>query len=127
MLLELDQPLTIQGDNRQTIRLICEECAKLQTKLRRVDIHNHWLKQEYATGRIQVEWKETAEMIADGLTKALPKIKFNRFVNQLGLQDIGERLSKIRRMEELRDQIKSAKEQEQELELKTGGRCITKQ
>ena len=65
-------------------------------------------------------------MIADGLTKALPKIKFNRFVNQLGLQDIGERLSKIRRMEELRDQIKSAKEQEQELELKIGGRCIRK-
>ena len=43
-------------------------------------------------------------MIADGLTKALLKIKFNHFVNQLGLQDIRERrLSKIRRIEELRD------------------------
>ena len=49
-------------------------------------------------------------MIADGLTKALPKIKFNHFVSQLGLQEIRERLSKIRRIEELRDQIKSARE-----------------
>ena len=42
-------------------------------------------------------------MIADRLTKALLKIKFNHFVNQLGLQDIRERLSKIRRIKELRD------------------------
>jgi hypothetical protein len=125
MLLELDEPLAIQCDNRQTIRLICEESAKLQTKLRHVDIHNHWLRQEYASGRIQVNWKETTEMVADGLTKALPKIKFSTFVSQLGIQEIGERLSMIRRMEELRDQIQSAKEQE--LELKTGGRSIKKQ
>jgi hypothetical protein len=64
-------------------------------------------------------------MAADGLTKALPRHKFSNFVSQLGIQDIRERLSKIRRMEELRDQIKS--EREQELELKTGGRCIKKQ
>jgi hypothetical protein len=50
--LNLDKPLVIQYDNRQTIRLVYEELAKLQTKLRHVDIHNHWLRQEYTSGRI---------------------------------------------------------------------------
>jgi hypothetical protein len=35
--LELDEPLAIECDNRQTIRLLAES-AKLQTKLRHVDI-----------------------------------------------------------------------------------------
>ena len=40
--LELNEPLAIECDNRQTIRLLVE-LAKLQTKLRHVDIHSHWL------------------------------------------------------------------------------------
>jgi hypothetical protein len=39
--LELNKPLVLQCDNRQTIRLICDESAKLQTKLRHVDIYNY--------------------------------------------------------------------------------------
>ena len=39
-----DQRIQIQCDNRQTIRLVTEEIARLQTKLRHVDIHNHWLR-----------------------------------------------------------------------------------
>ena len=31
--LEIDKPLTIECDNRQTIRLLVEQSAKLQTKL----------------------------------------------------------------------------------------------
>lgn len=37
---------SIQYDNRQTIRLLEEKASKLITKLRHVDIHNHWLRQE---------------------------------------------------------------------------------
>ena len=39
--LELNEPLVIQCDNKQTIRLVVEDSAKLSTKLRHVDIHNH--------------------------------------------------------------------------------------
>ena len=43
---QLDQHrIEIQCDNAQTIRLVTEEITKLQTKLRHVDIHNHWLRQ----------------------------------------------------------------------------------
>jgi hypothetical protein len=37
--LRLDEALAIQCDNRQTLRLLNEESAKLITKLRHVDIY----------------------------------------------------------------------------------------
>ena len=64
--------ITIKCDNKQTIRLVTEEISLLQTKLRHVDIHNHWLRQEVLSERINVEYVQSSEMIADGLTKALP-------------------------------------------------------
>ncbi|EFQ86666.1 hypothetical protein PTT_18034, partial [Pyrenophora teres f. teres 0-1] len=40
--IQLENPtVTIQCNNKQTIRLVTEEISKLQTKLRHVDIHNH--------------------------------------------------------------------------------------
>ncbi|KAK1920498.1 hypothetical protein P3342_002798 [Pyrenophora teres f. teres] len=84
--IQLENPtVTIQCDNKQTIRLVTEEISKLQTKLRHVDIHNHWIRQEVSTGRISVEYTPTADMIADGLTKALPPNKWPEFLQQLGL------------------------------------------
>src|SRR5436190_12400716 len=52
---------------RWTLRLVTEESMKLSTKLRHVDIHNHWLRQEYAERRVLFEWTPTRDMIADGL------------------------------------------------------------
>ena len=46
--LQLNEPLVIECDNSQTLRLVTEESMKLSTKLRHIDIHNHWLCQEYA-------------------------------------------------------------------------------
>ena len=105
MQLELDEKLVIQCDNRQTIRLITEESAKLQTKLRHVDIHNHWLRQEHAAGRVQVIWTRTIDMIADGMTKALGKEKHSGFLDQLGFEHIGQTLAVEQRMEAIRDEI----------------------
>jgi hypothetical protein len=103
--LELDEPLVIECDNRQTIRLLVEEVTKLQTKLRHVDIHSHWLRQEVQRGSIQLNWRETKKMMADGLTKALGKTLFQRFREMIGLEDQTERLILIRREDELREQL----------------------
>ena len=87
--IELDaRTVTIQCDNKQTIRLVTEEVSRLQTKLRHVDIHNHWIRQEVSKGKIKVEYVQSAEMIADGLTKVLPGSKWEGFLQQLGLVDM---------------------------------------
>ena len=75
LIVKLDDPLSIQCDNRQTLRLINEESAKLVTKLRHVDIHNHWLRQEVRCKRVGLTWVPTRDMMADGLTKSLGRQK----------------------------------------------------
>ncbi|KAI0992677.1 hypothetical protein K3495_g15508, partial [Podosphaera aphanis] len=54
--LDLNHEAIISLDNQQTIRLISKETPKLVTKLKHVDIHQLWLRQECQAGRIQVEW-----------------------------------------------------------------------
>jgi hypothetical protein len=75
-------------DNAQTVRLTQGDVDRIQTKLRHVDIHQMWLRQEVDAGRITVEWKPTAEMPADGYTKLLPRQKHENFIKQLGMKDI---------------------------------------
>lgn len=66
-----EEHLRIHCDNKQTIRLITDNSPRLQTKLRHVDVHNLWIRQEVKEGRINVEYIPTKNMIANGLTKAL--------------------------------------------------------
>jgi hypothetical protein len=115
--LELDEPLAIECDNRQTIRLLAES-AKLQTKLRHVDIHSHWLRQEVQRGAITLTWRESKKMMADGLTKALPRAPFDQFVGMIGLEDQEQRLKSIRREEDLREQLKELKSNERVVEAR---------
>lgn len=97
---QMDDPtIRIDCDNTQTINLVTAEIATLKTKLRHVDIHNHWLRQEVQGGRVQVKYTKSTDMIADGLTKALPAGKWNRFLYQLGLEDIQERQQQSRKQE----------------------------
>ena len=76
-----------------------EEIAVLQTKLRHVDIHNHWLRQEVQNRKISVEYTESAQMIADGLTKALQNNDFKRFVEHMNLRDVHHLLAKKRELD----------------------------
>jgi len=46
-------------------------------------------------------------MIADGLTKALPKQRFKSFVNIIGIVDIKEQLNKEKQLEDLRKNIRA--------------------
>jgi hypothetical protein len=85
--------LSIKNDNQQTIRLLTAQTPVLTTKLRHVDISQHWLRERVQNGDIQVQWVPTNDMPADGLTKALTRQKQERFVKQLGLVDIRGKLA----------------------------------
>ena len=80
--------IKIQYNNKQTIRLVTAKVATLQTRLRHVDIHNHWLRQEVANKKIMVEYTPSASIIADGLTKALNHTLHQAFIQQLGLAQL---------------------------------------
>jgi hypothetical protein len=69
-------------------RLVEGDVDRIQTKLRHVDVHQMWLRQEVDAERIFVEWKPTADMPADGFTKLLPRQKHENIIRQLGLKDI---------------------------------------
>ena len=101
--LELNEPLSIQCDNRQTLRLLVEESLKLQTKLRHVDIHSHWLRQEVQRRAIHLEWQESKKMMADGLTKALGYQNFLKFRSMIGLTNEEHRLVLAKRQDDEKD------------------------
>lgn len=82
---DLEEKPTLQCDNLQTVRILTKDTLKLDTKLKHVDVHQLWLRQEVEEGRIHVKWVPTAQMPADGLTKILPSQKHQNFVKQLGL------------------------------------------
>jgi len=92
----LDGPWTIYCDNLQTIRLIVSENEKISTKLRHVDIQNHWLRQEHQKGSFVVSYIPTLEMPADGMTKNLPRYKFEHFRSLLNLQDVRSRIEQVK-------------------------------
>ena len=47
------------------------------------------------------KWKAMKEIIADGFTKALPKQRFQIFVNIIGIVDIKEQLAEEKQLEDL--------------------------
>jgi len=100
-----DQQIRIHCDNRQTIRLVTEEIARLRTKLRHVDIHNHWLRQEVRDGRIAVEHISTKKMIPNGLTKALSRNDFNDSIRQVSLVDITHKITERQTKEKQEDEL----------------------
>jgi hypothetical protein len=53
--LNIDQQLTVFYDNLQTVGLMVKDTPKLVTKLKHIDIHQHWLRQEVANGSIKIE------------------------------------------------------------------------
>ena len=114
---ELKHPLYLECDNSNTIRLLTEEATKLTTQLRHVDIHQHWLRQEVQNKRISVNWVKTADMVADGMTKALPKVKHQLFIKQLQMEDIRNRIALEAQLEEAKDRLINLRKRDQETDF----------
>ena len=80
--------MVIQCDNQQMLCLVKEEIGKLYTKLKHVDVQNHWLHQEYQRYHITVCYVELKSMITNSLTKALLLDNHYHFLHQMNLIDI---------------------------------------
>jgi hypothetical protein len=95
--LKLNQTPIIWCDNQQTVGIVTKEQDKLSTKLKHVDIHQSWVRQEVEEHRLHVQWRSTNQMPADSMTKMLPRQKHIEFIQQLHLIDIRSKVQEIER------------------------------
>lgn len=75
---------TVLCDNRQAVLAMLKD-GPIQTRLKHVDIRNHWVRQELRYNAINLNWVHAENMPADGFTKPLSVEKHEDFLRQLGL------------------------------------------
>ncbi len=83
-----NQKMIIYNDNLQIIRLLTSEIAKVNIKLRHVDIAQCWLRQSVQQGKIDVSYLLTAHMMTDEMTKLLSLQRHKQFIQQLRLMNV---------------------------------------
>ena len=77
--------ITINCDNKGVIALAKDN--KFHSRTKHIDLHYHFIREAVEDGKIRVSYIPTDKNVSDILTKALPKPKFQRFVEMLGLID----------------------------------------
>ncbi len=74
-------PITLKGNNQSLIALANN--SVLHTHTKHIDIQYHYIREEVMTGRINLVYKPTELMLADGLAKSLSHVKFLNFIKQI--------------------------------------------
>ena len=73
----------VQQDNQSTIAIAHNPINNGRTK--HIDIAHHHIREHIERNHIELQYCPTAEMIADAMTKPLPKAKFEWCRNHMGL------------------------------------------
>jgi hypothetical protein len=76
----------IYGDNQGAIATA--KNPQFHARMKHLDIRHHYVREKQGDGTVQLTYVPTAEQVADGLTKPLPKNKFLTFREALGLEDV---------------------------------------
>ena len=80
---EKQPSLLVYEDNQGSIRLATNPTNHARTK--HIMVRYHAIRDAVANGDVQIEYKPTGDMVADGLTKALTPDLVQRFINGLNL------------------------------------------
>jgi hypothetical protein len=83
-----DQRMIIYNDNLQIIRLLTSEIAKMNIKLRHVDIAQCWLRQSVQQEKIDVSYLFTVHMMIDEMIKLFSSQRHKQFIQQLKLMNV---------------------------------------
>ena len=84
--LDLDGPILLQGDNHGAIKLSQNPITHSRSK--HIDIRHHFVRDLVEREVIQLQYIPTDQNIADILTKALGRPKFNQFRSDLFCQSV---------------------------------------
>lgn len=77
----------IYKDNQPAIDITNRAKTSSNRRTRHIDIRFRYIQQELANSNVVIKWIRTNQQAADGLTKALDKVKHIEFVRQLGITD----------------------------------------
>ncbi|XP_068994260.1 uncharacterized protein [Neodiprion pinetum] len=80
----ITKPTLIYMDNRGAIDLAHTSAYKPRTK--HIDVRYHFIKENIEKGNVTIKFIGTKEMLADSLTKALPRIKHDTCTNGMGVR-----------------------------------------
>jgi Reverse transcriptase (RNA-dependent DNA polymerase) len=80
-------PTTVNADNKSAIAIASNPEYHARTK--HIDIQYHYVREKTSDGTVEFNYIPTAEIAADGLTKALKRVKFERWVALLRRQGYG--------------------------------------
>ena len=73
----------IYEDNQGAIDL--SHNPKHHSRTKHIDVAHHFTRELIVTKQIDVEYIPTGENVADIMTKALPRVKFEKFRNAMGV------------------------------------------
>jgi hypothetical protein len=75
--------INIRGDNQGSLELV--KNLHLYKRSKHIDIQYHYIQDLEEKGKIKVLYILTTDIVADGLTKPLGRITFNRFRELIGI------------------------------------------
>jgi hypothetical protein len=76
--------MVIQCDNQGAISLTKNPTQHVRTK--HIDVQHHFVRQQVENDEVTFEYCSTKEMVADVLTKALPKERHYKLISMFGLE-----------------------------------------
>ena len=79
---EVSSPIPLHCDNKGAIDLSKNPITGRRSK--HISIKHHAIREYVAKQAVELVRTPTGEMLADGLTKSLPKTSFDNLVNGLG-------------------------------------------
>ena len=82
----LEDPIVINEDNQGAIAMAKNPVGHAGTK--HIDMRYHFVRERVQNGAIILKYVRSGDMIADILTKPLPKHSFEKFVIELGMKTV---------------------------------------
>ena len=89
-----EKPLTISYDNQGAIALAKDN--KFHARTKHIDLQYHFIHEAVEDGKIQVKYILTDDNVLDIFAKPLPRPKFTKFMESLGLRRLDDTKAKHR-------------------------------
>ena len=82
---DVDKPTVVHVDNQAAIALAHNSAVNRRNK--HIDVRYHFTRQCVEDGVLELQYCPTDDMVADMLTKALGRVKLQRFVWSAGMRE----------------------------------------